>query len=134
MKGFHEVGGGAQHGEKTEGGKKQNENKEHAGSGTHLAASRSSSFLYSPRWLQKIMVSDNWLLTHTDHTQTHMIKQKEPHTHTLKDTNTHTEESINWGKTPSLFLPLLLLSFSLSPLLSFSAILTQCAPLWLRLP
>lgn len=81
--------------------RKQHENKE----GTHLAASSSSSFLYSPRWLQKIMVSDNWL-THSDHT--HIISIK--------------TQTSRGGTTPSLLL--------LPP---FSASLAQCAPLWLRL-
>lgn len=77
----------------------KNENKEeHADSGTHLAASSSSSFLYSPRWLQKIMVSDNWPVTHINHTQTHMIKHREE---PCKDPHTD-----YWGKTPSFFLSL----------------------------
>lgn len=50
--------------------RKQEGERRKTKSGTHLAASSSSSFLYSPRWLQKIMVSDSWL-THTGHT--HMI-------------------------------------------------------------
>lgn len=75
----------------------KNENKEeHADSGTHLAASSSSSFLYSPRWLQKIMVSDNWPVTHINHTQTHMIKRREE-----PCKNSHIDY---WGKTPSFFL------------------------------
>lgn len=77
----------------------KNENKEeHADSGTHLAASSSSSFLYSPRWLQKIMVSDNWPVTHINHTQTHMIKRREE-----PCKNSHIDY---WGKTPSFFLSL----------------------------
>lgn len=79
MKGCHRVGGKKQRKPRTR--EEEDDNKEHAESGTHLAASSSSSFLYSPRWLQKIMVSDNGLRTHTDHTHTHMIKQR-AHSHT----------------------------------------------------
>lgn len=101
----------------------KNENKEeHADSGTHLAASSSSSFLYSPRWLQKIMVSDSRPVTHINHTQTHMIKRREE---PCKDPHTD-----YWGKTPSFFLSLsnphhpllhLLLLFLSSLLFSLSA-------------
>ncbi len=53
------------------------------------------------------MVSDNWPLTHTDHTQTHMINKR--HTHVKTHTYTHTEKgSVYWEGTPSLFLSLLL--------------------------
>lgn len=106
--------------ERLEKKRRKKQNKEHAKSGTHLAASSSSSFLYSPRWLQKIMVSDKWLLTHINHTETHMIQQTEQtwkHPHTIYK-----------RKTPSSSLSNPLLSSS------FSAILTQRAPLWLRLP
>lgn len=98
----------------------KNENKEeHADSGTHLAASSSSSFLYSPRWLQKIMVSDNWPVTHINHTQTHMIKRREE-----PCKNSHIDY---WGKTPSFFLSLST-SSSFSPLCYSHSARTPLAP------
>lgn len=112
----------AKQGKKTRRGGKKGNKYRHAESGTHLAASRSSSFLYSPRWLQKIMVSDNGSLTHNDHTHTHMIEQREqPQTHThvkahrRRDLRHHLSFYLSSFTPPPLLLLLLpSLPFSLS--------------------